>query len=431
MGYLSTTMPIMAILLLAFSNVSAASLDLKKPLTLKDCIYTALENSSKITIAKRSLTTAESGVKDARAGYLPRLDASADYKINDTYNKIAWTENQRDVRLSMTEIFYDNGNTTAQIKQAKARLESATADFQKIQDELTIEVIKSYYAFLKAQGMLKVKDEGLKQSQTHLNLAKARYEAGVAPKSDILKAEVEVSTAELGLIEAENTISLTQADLNNCLGIDLDTPLLILDTKESEPIALTIDECLAYALKNRPEIKKAEISLKIDEINLKLAQKEVLPIITMAGNYNTNVDQFINERDWNKASTWGIDIKVGFPIFDADKAKRGVTKATINMENIKTNNSQLEKDITLEVSRLYLTLKSQQKMIETAKKQVVQAKESFDAAQGRYSSGVAPIIEVIDAQSSLNNASTNFVKAIYDYQMAIFSLKKAIGGQIL
>ncbi|MBI4753336.1 TolC family protein, partial [Candidatus Desantisbacteria bacterium] len=72
----------MAIFLLISSNASAASLNLKEPLALKDCIYAALENSSKITIAKRSLTTAESGVKDARAGYLPRLDASADYKIN-------------------------------------------------------------------------------------------------------------------------------------------------------------------------------------------------------------------------------------------------------------------------------------------------------------------------------------------------------------
>ena len=69
--------------LLIFSSVYAQS----NPLTLKKCIQTALENSSKIMIAKRSLTTVQLEVKDAKAGYLPRLDASFGYKVNNTYDK--------------------------------------------------------------------------------------------------------------------------------------------------------------------------------------------------------------------------------------------------------------------------------------------------------------------------------------------------------
>ncbi|MBU1598574.1 TolC family protein [bacterium] len=395
-------------------------------MALKECVKIALDNSSRIAIAKRGLDTAGLEVKDTKAGYLPKLDAIAGYKVNATYN-----DNEHyDVNLSLTETFYDNGKTSAQTKQAKARLESALLDFQKIQNELTLEVIKSYYALLKAQGMLKVKEEGLKQSQTHLNLARARYDAGIAPKSDILKAEVEVSNAELDIISAENTLSLALSDLNNIMGIDLDTPLLILDTEESEPISMTIDECRDYALKNRPEIKKAEINLQIDKINLKLAQKEVWPSIALEGSYNTDVGKLINKYGWNKSSGWEIGIKASLPIFDAGRAKRGVIKANIDLANTKTNADQLKKEIALEVKKAYLTLKSQKKMIETTEKQLSQAKESFDAAQGRYSSGVAPIYEVTDAQASLNNARTNYVRAIYDYQIAIFTLKKVIGGEI-
>jgi len=181
------------------------------------------------------------------------------------------------------------------------------------------------------------------------------------------------------------------------MGIDLDTPLLIVDTEKSEPIEMTIDECQNYALKNRPEISKAEISLKTDEINLRLAQKEVCPSITLGGKYNTDVDQLINKHDWTESTGWEIAITASIPIFDAGKSKRVVTKADINMENTMTNTDQLKKEITLEVKKAYLTAKSQKKMIEAAEKQVAQAKESFDAAQGRYKSGVASIIELIDA----------------------------------
>jgi len=428
MKFLSKLALIVAIILLTFSSLYAQS----STLTLKECIQMALDNSSRLIIAKRDIAASELELKDTRAGYLPKLDATAGYKVNDTAHKIEWTENHYDAKLSLIETFYDNGKTPVKIQQAKARLASCQLDFQKLQDEITLEVIKGYYALLKAQKTLEVKYESLKQAQTYLDLARARYDVGTAPKSDILKAEVEVSTAELGVIEAENTLSLAQADLNNCLGIDLNTPLLIVDTEDSlESIFMTLDECLAHALKERPEIRKAEISLLINEIDLKLAQKERWPGIALEGSYNIDIDQLINKYDWNKASGWEIVIKASFPIFDADKSKRGVTKANINLANTRTNLDQLKKDIALEVKKAYLTLKSQQKMIETTKRQVAQAQESFDAAQGRYKSGVATMLEVTDAQVSLNNARINLVRAIYDYQIAIFTLKKLIGGPML
>lgn len=429
MGCLSKSVLMMVIFLLTFSNVYAQS----NPLTLKECVQMALDNSSRIIIAKRSLDTAELEVKDVRAGYLPRLDATTGYKVNNTYNKIEWTQEHYDVRLSLTETFYDNGKTPAKTKQAKDRLESAHVDFQKIKNEVAFEVAKGYYNLLYAQKMCEVKYENMKQAQTHLDLAKARFDVGVVPKSDILKTEVEVSNAELGLIGAENTLSLAQADLNNCLGIDLNPPLLILEslTSLTSLTGLTEDECLTYALKNRPEIRKAEINLQIDEISLKLAQKEILPSLYLEGGYNTDVDQLIDKHDWNESTGWEIGLKMSLPIFDAGKAKRGVTKANINLANTKTDADQLKKEIVLGVKKAYLTLKSQEKMIEIAKRQVVQAQESCDTAQGRYKSGVAPIIEVIDAQASLNQAKVNLIKAVYDYNIVIFTLKKTIGGEIV
>lgn len=430
MKWLSRVVSIMAILFLVSSSVLAqsASLNFKGPLTLEQCIQTALENSSKIAVAKRSLTQAQLEVKDAKAGYLPRLDISADYQVDDTYNKIEWTEDHYEAKASLKETFYDNGQTQARIKQAKASLKAARVDFQKIRDELIFEVTGSYYELLKAQKMLQVKDEGLKQAQAHLNLAQAKYDVGTAPKSDILKAEVEVGSSELDLIGAENTLSLARADLNNVMGIDLNASILISDTEEIEPIEVALNECLDHALKDRPEIRKAEIGLQIDEINLKLARKEAWPTIEVAGSYNIDADQLVNGYDWDESAGWEIGIKTSFPIFDAGQTKRGVTKVRIDLENARSEADRLVKDITLEVKKAYLTLKSQQKVIETTEKQVSQAKESFEAAQGRYKSGVAPMIEVIDAKASLNNARTNYVKAIYDYQMAVFALKKAMGG---
>ncbi len=194
---------------------------------------------------------------------------------------------------------------------------------------------------------------------------------------------------------------------------------------------MSLNECLDHAFKNRTEIRQAEIGLVIDEINLKLARKDVLPGITVESSCNADIDRLINKDGWDESTNWGIGLKLNIPIFDAGKAKRGVTKAEINMANSRTNIEQLRKDIASSISRAYLTVNSQKKMVETAEKQVAQAKESRDAAQGKYEAGVATMLEVIDARASLNMANTNYIKAIYDYQIAVFSLKKVIGGQML
>jgi len=58
---------------------------------------------------------------------------------------------------------------------------------------------------------------------------------------------------------------------------------------------------------------------------------------------------------------------------------------------------------------------------------VKSAEESYDAALGRYKTGVAPITEVIDAEVALANSRVNHISAMYDYFLAKAILEKAIG----
>lgn len=111
MEYLSRFALLTVILLLPFSNASAQ--DNSKPLTLKECIQAAMDNSSLLTIARRNVIASELEVKDAQTGYLPRLNAAAGYNINNTYDKIEWTKDHCNAGLSLTETFYDNGKTPA------------------------------------------------------------------------------------------------------------------------------------------------------------------------------------------------------------------------------------------------------------------------------------------------------------------------------
>ena len=87
----------------------------------------------------------------------------------------------------------------------------------------------------------------------------------------------------------------------------------------------------------------------------------------------------------------------------------------------------LEKEINLEVKLAHLNLSTTFKKTGLTNKQVESAEESYNAALGRYKTGVAPITEAIDAAVVLSNSKVNHTKAIYDYLLAKAILKKVMG----
>jgi outer membrane protein TolC len=83
--------------------------------------------------------------------------------------------------------------------------------------------------------------------------------------------------------------------------------------------------------------------------------------------------------------------------------------------------------VFLEVEQAYLTLRSAEEAIPTAKLGVEQAQENLDIANGRYAAGVGNPIEVTDAEVSLANARLAHILALYADKVAQANLEKAMG----
>jgi outer membrane protein TolC len=167
--------------------------------------------------------------------------------------------------------------------------------------------------------------------------------------------------------------------------------------------------------------------------DLNLAKRERLPSLTLRGSYNINADRFafsgvpLNPQNWRENTPWRVDMVLSFPIFDAGLTKRAVTKTKLNLEEAEINHSQLKKEIALEVGKAHLNLIASLKRIELTGEQERSAQESYDATEGRYKAGVAPITEVIDAEVALSNSKVNRAEVIYNYLVAKATLDKAMG----
>jgi len=420
--------------IVCYSQTKECSAGLSSPegiLAIEQCIEIALKNSYEIAIGRGSVKKAEINLKDAKAGRLPELNLSGGYNLNNTYNRLEWDENHYDLAISASIIPYTGGRTRINIMKSQTLLDIARENYRLTEITLVLEVINKYYNLLEASEILIFKKESLSQKKRHLEFAEAQFILGLTPKTDILKAEVDVANAELELLQADGNVELAQAELNDVMGIDLENPTKI------KPITLTKEEypdfttCIKEALSHRPEILQKQANLTINRYNLKLAQKDRLPSFVITGTYNVYVDKItgsISDRvNLDESTDWGIGIGFSFPLFEGGIRSRALQTAKIELNEAELNYLELEKEINLEVKLTHLNLVTAFKKIELTEKQVKSAEENYNTALGMYKTGVASITEVIDAELALSNSKVNNIKAIYEYLLAQAVLKKNTG----
>jgi OMF family outer membrane factor len=112
----------------------------------------------------------------------------------------------------------------------------------------------------------------------------------------------------------------------------------------------------------------------------------------------------------------------------------GATKANTDLAESEANNARstlerLQDVVSLEAKQSYLSVKEDQERIVAAEKGLEMAKESARLADVRYQGGVSTQVEVLDAQNALTLASTNYVNAMFDFQVAVARLERAVGGR--
>lgn len=406
---------------------------LEDSLTLKQCIEIALKNSHEIAIAIGNVSKAEISVKNAYSGFLPDLYLSGGYKVNDTYDRFEWNENHYNLSLSASITPFTSGRTLINVAKSTASLSSSRQSYWITETSLILDVIRKYYNLLQDSELLELRKESVYQKRKDLEFAQAQFDLGLAPRADILKAEVSVVSAEVDSLQAEGNLKLAHSELNDVMGISLDNPTIIKPVEFIKEEVPDLDTCLVVALQERPEITQQKANLSTQKYNLRLSQIDKLPTFTITGSYNVLADNIIfeglpiNRANLDENSNWSINIGLSFPLFDGGVKSRAIESARIDLNNAELNYLELEKEINLDVKLAHLNSVTSSKKVELTEKQVNSAEESYNTALGRYKAGVAPITEVIDAGVALSSSKVNHTKAIYDYLLAKAVLKESMG----
>lgn len=390
-------------------------------LSLEDSIATALQNNPAIKIADASREAAEFDINIAKGGHLPKLSLThSDTRSNNT---TTGTTNSFSNSVGLNMNLYSGGKVEGNIEKAKLGLKVADLDVEKSKQQIKLDATKGYFTILQTRNTVKVDQESVDQMEAHLKNVEAQYNVGTVAKSDVLRSQVELANNQQVLTKAQNAYEIAISNLNNVMGLPLDTQIQIKDELVHQPYALSLEESINYAMSNRPEAIQADYSIDAAKQSVKIAKAGRLPTVDANAGKKWKDDNFPGTDN----DGWSVGLTATWTPFDSGVTNAGIKKSNSEVEKSLQTAKQTKDSIQLEVRQAYLNMVEAEKRISTSKVTVAQAEEDFKISQVRYSAGVGTNTDVIDAQVSLTQAKNNYIQAMYDFNTSKANLTKAMG----
>lgn len=412
----------------------------KMTLTLDDTIRLALSQNPYHLASGERVEAAKAIIREAAANFFPTLNAQGLHTLDEKVFSLEFPDpitgkSQRvtidftrdyQFSLSLSLPLFTGGRLVSGFKQAKYNLLSTEEGARQSENTTVFNAKTAFYGCLIAKEFVKVAEEAVEVAEKHLKNVKSLHEVGMASKFDMLRSEVQVANLKPQLIKARNNLEIAKLGLKTLLGIDLSQSLEIKGELIYEAYEPDLEECLAKALRNRPEVSQLNYQKQMAEETVKLARAADFPTVALSGTYNFWADKLNFQKDtWQ--SFYAINLVMNVPIFNGFSASARVAQSKAMIRELELTRKGLEETVGFEVRRAILNLKEAKESLLSQEKNVEQAQESLRIAELNFSEGLATTLDVSSAQAALSQAKTNYTQALYDYGVSLAQLDKAMG----
>lgn len=419
---------------------------LARPMTLAAALNLAESQSAAILKAKADLE-AQHGVSiQTRAVALPRVQATGQYRAVEearievpstpgfgslfSQNAQSWNAG-----VQVVQSIYEGGRIQSSLRTARLLREQAVLDYQTVVADTLLAVRISYDDALQATNEIVVREASVALLTKQMEDTKRRFDAGVVPHFNVLRAEVELANARPPLIRARNNYRISKQRLLNQLGIDLprtvleDVPLLLADALRAEPYGIDLATALPEALDRRTELGSLRKAEELRKEGVRTAKAGYKPSVQLFAGYGSQSRQFETDLAAENHG-WEAGARLSWDIWDGALTSGKVREARARHERVLVDLDDVSRRIELEVRTAYSTFIEAKEVLESQGKVNEQAVEALRLSNSRYDAGSGTQLDTLSAQTALTDARTTYVQALHDYSVARSRLERALGRGI-
>lgn len=414
-------------------------------LSLKQAVQIALGENPVLAAAKSQVEIAEQRVIQGRSGFLPRLNVSEGLQrtnnptqvFSNKLNQENFTESDfainrlnqpnaiNDFATNFTASWpiYDGGRSWHGWQQAKIGKDASAYALERSRQQVIARTTAAYAGVLLAVENLAVVEAALKTAGANLSIASNRYGSGMAVKSDLLQAQVRQSDLEQQKLMAESQIEVGRSILNAAMGVPDQLRFELTDRLET-PLSLdgTIESWLSISQDRRLDLKELNAREAMAKEEIEKAKAAYLPSLDLIGNYQIHTEDFDGSAD-----NYSVGAVVSLNIFSGLETSAKVSEAQAAFRQVQALRRQMHSQVALEVRQTYVQAASAFQRISVARQMVVQAEESLRIVANRYATGLLTIVDMLTAETTLQQARTTFAQTLHDYSVGKTNLRLAAG----
>ncbi len=416
--------------------------------SLQQCIEYALKNNASIKNAKIDVEIAKSKVWETTAIGLPQVNANTQFQRfidiptvlipsgafggppgGFTPNKFG-TNYAFSYGLDASLILFD-GNYLLGLQATSVYKDLSKKSLDRNEVETTVAVTKAYYNALVSTERLTLLDANIIRLKKTLDDTKAFYENGFAEKIDFDRLQVLYNNLVVEKQKIEQLSALGLLVLKFQMGMDVQEPIALSDKLDAVPFKPIIEKTDSVTYNLRPEYNVLETAYKLNKLDLKRNKVTYLPsVVAFATHSQNSQDDYFSTVFFNDKYTFPttiIGIKATMPIFGGFSKYQKLKQAQLAVQKSENDLYNIKNVINLEAQSAQTTYNNSLASLDNQKKNRELAQDIVRVTKIKYEQGVGSGLEVVTAETSLKEAETNYIAALYDALIAKVEVDKALG----
>jgi outer membrane protein len=402
-----------------------------QPMTLKEAEQIAIQNHPQIQAATQLAAASSAQVKEVRSVYYPQAYGSATGVESEHDSRIAAGGLNNSIvydryanGVTVDQLVTDFGRTHEFVKSSSLHAQAQQENVTTTRADVLLQVDQAYFGVLKAKAVLQVAQETVKNRQLVADQVSALAKNQLKSTLDVSFANVNLAQAQLLLVQAQNDLQASYANLSTALGYaDQRTIELAEEPMPSAPPD-DLSQLIQQALRDRPEL----IGQRLDVNSAKsyaTAERDLwLPTISAVGTAG-----LVPYREDELASRYAAaGFNVNIPIFNGHLYGALRNEADARARAQEQYLRDLQNRIVRDVRTSWLNAGSAFQRLALTDQLLHEATQALDLAQARYNLGLGSIVELSEAQLGLTQAQIEQASAKYDYQLQLSTLSYQLGA---
>ena len=420
-------------------SVSGASAQQQLRISQAECREMALAHSEDLQRSENALRQAELDRKIAKTAFLPNVDASATgaYVLPDM-DMMGMKLRMRGTYMAginLTQPIYTGGKITTGHRLARIGEEAAAEQLRMTRMDVLVEADNAYWTYIAVGRKVRMLESYHAQMDTLYRQTAAALAAGMATENDLLRIDAKRSDIRYQLQKVQNGADLCRMSLCRIVDVNFDTQIEATDTAfvTSQPDRLSAETAA------RPEQHLLEKQVAAQKEQIRMARADMLPTVGLSVGYSYYGNLKLNGTadagggtmvPYSQKFRDGMGLamlSVKIPILHWGESRKKVHKAQYELRNAELDLQKNSRLLDIEVRQAIQNVQDGFLLIRTAETGLQQASENLRVMRNRYAASMAPLTDLLDAQSQWQQAESNLIEAQTQYKIYETEYLRATG----